>query len=643
MQILTVQVAQDHIDHIAKAKKPILGLVELIWNSVDADATDIKVRLNRNALNVIDSIDVIDNGLGITMEDARAGFGNLGGSWKKLERQTRRDKRILHGKQGQGRYRAFALCERAEWESTYLANGSLKEFKIVGTTDNKRQFTISDERDSTANGSGTTATLANIIPHQASLDPDRAITELNRLLALYLKQYPQVRISYDGTAVDPSALEDRRTEYALPAFKTEEGRPYAATLTVIEWKIEIERALYLCSENGFTLREIAPGIQAPGYQFTAYLRSTLLEEMEEAGTIDMDEFTDLKRILDITKDQLRRHFLHRDAEKASGIVERWKQEKIYPYEGPAKNVMEETERQIFDVVAASLDSYVSEFKEVKPKAKKLTFNLLRYALESNPSSLQFILTEVVGLPKDKQDEFAALLQKTSLIAMINASKIVTDRLDFLKGLEYLLYDPEMRPTVKERSQLHKLVSRNTWIFGDEFFLVNNDESLNTVLRKHVKGALFDVDLDDLVLRPDNSTGVVDVGLSNIRPDEQIVESDVVVSKILERQPSEGRHHLVIELKRPSQPVTSAVIGQTRSYALAVVADDRFQSVKVNWTFWALSTRMDKYAQLEAQMDGHPRGVVYQSKVDAERNYNMTVWAKSWAEIIEQCNVRLRFF
>ena len=166
MQILTVQVAQDHIDHIAKAKKPILGLVELIWNSVDADATDIKVRLNRNALNVIDSIDVIDNGLGITMEDARAGFGNLGGSWKKLERQTRRDKRILHGKQGQGRYRAFALCERAEWESTYLANGSPKEFKIVGATDNKRQFTISDERDSTANGSGTIVNTTSI-PREA--------------------------------------------------------------------------------------------------------------------------------------------------------------------------------------------------------------------------------------------------------------------------------------------------------------------------------------------------------------------------------------------------------------------------------------------------------------------------------------------
>jgi hypothetical protein len=518
-------------------------------------------------MNAIESIEVSDNGLGITMEDAQAGFGRLGGSWKQTERQTKRDQRILHGKQGQGRYRAFALCERVEWDSVYLAKGSLREFKVIGTTQNKRQFTVTDELPSKRDGAGTVATLFNVIPQQASLDADRAVPELNRLLALYLKQYPQVRISYDGTAVDPSALEDRRTSYTLPPFVTEDGKTYEASLTIIEWKIEIERALYLCTENGFTLRETAPGIQAPGYRFTAYLRSKLLEEMDETGTIDMEEFTDLRRLLDITKDQMRRHFLQRDAEKASGVVERWKEEDIYPYEGAPRDVMEETERQMFDVVAVSLDSYVSDFKDVKPKAKKLTFNLLRYALESNPSSMQFILTEVVGLPKDKQDEFAALLQKTSLIAMINASKIVTDRLDFLKGLEYLLYDPQSRPTLKERSQLHKLVSRNTWIFGDEFFLVNNDESLTNVLRKHVKDAFFDVDLDKPVLRDDGSTGVVDIALSNIPPDEEVVDKDVVISKILERQPSEGRHHLIIELKRPSQNVNSTVISQTRATRL----------------------------------------------------------------------------
>jgi HSP90 family molecular chaperone len=135
MQILDVVVEQDHIHSISRAKKPILGPAELIWNSVDADAADVKVQLNRTALNAIDTIHVIDNGLGITMEDANAGFGHLGGSWKKAERQSHRDKSILHGKQGQGRYRAFALCEKAEWESVYVANGSLKEFTITGTTE----------------------------------------------------------------------------------------------------------------------------------------------------------------------------------------------------------------------------------------------------------------------------------------------------------------------------------------------------------------------------------------------------------------------------------------------------------------------------------------------------------------------------
>jgi hypothetical protein len=642
MQTLTIEVTQDHIDRLSKAKKPVLGIAELIWNSVDADATVVDVRLNRNGLGSLDSIEVIDNGLGITMADAQEGFGHLGGSWKQHDHQTKREKRILHGRQGQGRFRSFALCERAEWETTYLVNGALAEYKIIGTSNDKRRFIITDETPSSHGGTGTTATLTNLIPQQTSLDSAKAVPELNKLFALYLKQYPQVRLSYDGEAVDPSVLEDTRTNYPLPVFTTEDGRRHEVTLTIIEWNIEIERGLYLCTEGGITLRELPPGIHAPGYRFTAYLRSKLLEEMEENGTIEMEEFTDLRKLLDITKDQMRRHFLHRDAEKASGVVEQWKHEDIYPYTGEPKDIIEETERQVFDVVAVNLDAYVEDFKESKPHSKKLTFTLLRYALESNPSSLNFILEQVVGLPKEMQDEFAALLQKTSLIAMINASKIVTERLDFLKGLEYLLYDPQSRVTLKERSQLHKLISRNTWIFGDEFYLVNNDESLTNVLRKHVQNVAFDVDLDTPVLREDGSTGVVDIGLSNVPPESE-EEKDVIVSKILERHPSEGKHHLVIELKRPSQNITSEVIGQVRGYAFAVAADERFQNVRTNWTFWALSNKMNEHAQLESQMENQPQGVVYQSKADARRNYNMTIWAKSWSEIIEECTARLKFF
>jgi hypothetical protein len=257
MQTLTLEVTQDHIDRLCKAKKPVLGVAELIWNSVDADATEIGVLVNRNTLDSIDTIEVVDNGLGISMTEAKEGFGHLGGSWKRQERQTKREKRILHGKPGQGRFRAFALCENVKWVTTYLADGALKEFNVSGTSADKRTFQITDERPSKRVGTGTTVTLSNVISQQASLDGERATIELNKLLALYLKQYPHVRISYDGTLVDPSALEEATTDYNLPLFRTEDGKDYQSTLTIIEWKIDIERALYLCSESGFTLREAA--------------------------------------------------------------------------------------------------------------------------------------------------------------------------------------------------------------------------------------------------------------------------------------------------------------------------------------------------------------------------------------------------
>ena len=140
----------------------------------------------------------------------KTGFGNLGGSWKQYEKQTRREKRLLHGNQGQGRVRAFAVRENLSWHSVYAANGSLREFKIAGNTSNKRQFTISDEKPRKGKATGTTVTLSNVIQNQGSLDLEDAVPELNKLFALYLKQYPAVRIC--TTARTSTPRRSSRTE-----------------------------------------------------------------------------------------------------------------------------------------------------------------------------------------------------------------------------------------------------------------------------------------------------------------------------------------------------------------------------------------------------------------------------------------------
>ena len=65
MKTITVEVQEDHLQTLSRVKKPILAISELIWNGLDANANNVKVALNRNALGSIDSINVIDDGHGI--------------------------------------------------------------------------------------------------------------------------------------------------------------------------------------------------------------------------------------------------------------------------------------------------------------------------------------------------------------------------------------------------------------------------------------------------------------------------------------------------------------------------------------------------------------------------------------------------
>src|SRR5262245_22845249 len=93
-----LDVQPDHLEREA-ATRPVLGLAELIWNAVDADAKSVVANYKRNELGGIDEITVADDGHGIEHSDAVAFFGRLGGSWKKDKRVSQDEKRLLHGQE----------------------------------------------------------------------------------------------------------------------------------------------------------------------------------------------------------------------------------------------------------------------------------------------------------------------------------------------------------------------------------------------------------------------------------------------------------------------------------------------------------------------------------------------------------------
>ena len=130
MKRVSVSVQNDYLERMSKTR-PINAVAELVWNSLDADADKIRVKLFENEMGGLEKLTVTDNGHGLDYSLAERAFGSLGGSWKKQERKTRGKKRFLHGRQGKGRFSAFALGQSVEWKGDHEGIVDLMLSKLV--------------------------------------------------------------------------------------------------------------------------------------------------------------------------------------------------------------------------------------------------------------------------------------------------------------------------------------------------------------------------------------------------------------------------------------------------------------------------------------------------------------------------------
>lgn len=624
MQV-TVAAQDDFLEKLAGRGRPSTAIAELIWNGLDADAERVEVSVKRNLLDGIEWIRVSDDGVGFSAEDAKDAFANLGGSWKKRRETTPRDGRLLHGKDGKGRFRAFGLGAVVTWES-YVADGAdpAKGVLVEGSAEDLKHFEINEISGGTR---GTVVTVAEVWDELRDLEDGRVAEELTEILALYLREYPDVSVVYLGAPLRPTLIEDRSEVIQLGPLEIDGQVIESVELEVVEWGRPTSRSIYLCDSAGFTLGRVPPNVSAPGFAFTAHLRTDFFRSIADSLEFG-DTHPGLQVVLDAAREALREHFRARGADRVREQVVEWRASDIYPYQGEPADPVETAERQVFDVVAYNVASYLPSFAKSEKQTQQFSFRLLRQAIEENPASLRRILGDVLKLPTESQDELAELLERTSLAAIITAAKEVADRLDFLRGLEILLFSPETKKQLLERSELHRILARETWIFGEQFNLAVDDQSLTEVLNKHLgilrreseettAANLDDESLPD-VLREDGKRGIVDLMLSRRIPQRR----------------EEEREHLVVELKRPSQAINPAVAQQVRSYAFAVHRDDRFNRTTTEWEFWAVSNRVTE--QVEWEMQDKTQGILHQAE-------GIAVRIKTWGEILEECRARLTFF
>lgn len=616
MQQYPVEVQPDYLEKITKAK-PIQALAELIWNSLDADATRVSVSFDHNELGALDRITVRDNGSGLPRNDAPECFRRLGGSWKKARNATANG-RALHGQEGRGRFKVFAIGTHADWTVNYKRSEKLWSYDISMVSKDIRNVAISTELEvEGVQQPGVTLVISNPVKDFRALDGDSALHELTEIFAIYLSDYEDVRITVGGRRIDPTKAIASRKSFHLNDLIAS-GKNHPVRLELVEWRGIHHRALFLCNEKRFPLAQVSRRFHVGEYQFTAYLQSTYMNVAQAEGMVELAEMqAPIIRALDEAQQIIKDHFRGRAAQEATGFVQEWKSAKIYPFVGEPTTPLEEVERQVFDIVAVNVARHLPEFAESPTKTKQFQLRMIRQAIEKSPEDLQLILTEVLNLPKRQLEDLANLLRDVSLSSIISAGKVITDRLKFLTGLDALLFDPIPKKRLKERSQLHRIIAENCWLFGEEFSLSVDDQSLTEVLRAHKKFLNDGIVIDGPVKHITQTRGIV----------------DLMLSKATRRYKANEITHLVVELKRPCIPIDADEVTQIEKYAFSVAGDQRFKGVGVQWVFWAISDEYGPYAAGRIQNES---GLIHEKG-------NISIYVKTWAQVLDDNRARLQFF
>jgi len=616
---IDIGVEIDHIDSLTRANGKT-AISELIWNALDADASEINIDYELNKLGGINQILIKDNGHGLNYQKAQEVFGKLGGSEKKTTR-TSPSGRYYHGKEGKGRYKSLALGDLVQFTSLFENGEFFKEYTI---TLDRNHLSYSDFSDLKTLPKGKYETgfqikIDNINQENAlQITEIRSRKELEQKFASYWINYPDFTILFNGNKLEFSSLIKHSEEKDILVKDGEVD--YRFTIKVIEWNFDIKKQTYLCNTKGIPFQETNLGIRST-LPISIFIQSNYIEKLHRENKLALEGLDEILNSIIRDSKTIARDYVRRRLHQYSGkFINELKEKGLYPYKDKAETLIEESKRQVFDIVALQVNEYLPDFEAQDEKSKRLTLALIKEALENDSISLQRILTEIIELPEDKRKDLFDILDETSLSNIIDAMTEIKNRLNLLNGIEQLIYDKDLNKQVKERKHLHKIIINETWIFGDKYTYGADDVTLKNVLKAYLKDSIGREDFEEIINSENNDK------LGTI-PDVCLWQQFSMGSA--------GKENLIIELKKPDKDAGFTEKSQIESYATKVSNDPRFPKDKTRWKFLLITK--DIKPEIEPHLNQKNRKYGHVSEGE-----NFDVYVLPWGHILSEARTRHEF-
>ncbi|MBK1812053.1 ATP-binding protein [Clostridium sp. YIM B02505] len=623
-----VQITSDGIKKALSKYKPYESINEYIWNGFDADSTTININCKTNEFNSISWMSIQDNGVGIDYNSLNNKFTPFFQSQKALERSIHRKSSDIHGKNGVGRLTFFNFSKSALWNTIYIkAANSFEMYDIVVDSSNLSEYIASNPTELEYGDTGTRVEFSNII---VAMDIENLRKHITQEFAWFLKlndknNYKIIlnnkEIEFNDLVADEESLDTLSIEDNL--FEVD----------YIRWSdkpvSEFSYFYFLDSNNNEAYKETTKfNKKGDSFYHSMYIKSSYFDNFTRSKNDDKMQISFLdKNIHDDVYQSLieklneflkekRKPFLHESSVK---VVQSFEKDDALP-KFNVGNKWEMVQKEELTCLIAGLYQVEPRiFSNLNTTQKKTLAHLLNLIMDSGEKDNLFtILEQIVELDPNEREEFAHVLNRSSLSSITKTIKLIEDRVKAINQLQELIFNEELK--ANERDHLQKFIENHYWIFGEEYALAAAaEDKFEKVLKSYNK----------ILTKND----------SNIKIDHESKNKEMDICMVRQNVHTDTISNIVVELKAPWVRLGKEQLDQVIEYMDVITSVEQFNDRNQQWVFILIGNKLSSKGWIERYIE-NAKSHGKRSLVFKANNYE--IYVKTWSEVINEFEMRHRF-
>ncbi len=336
---------------------------------------------------------------------------------------------------------------------------------------------------------------------------------------------------------------------------------------------------------------------------------------------NMDE--SIKHLLNYLKGSLDSFFVEVN-QHYDNFIKELEGDFYYPYKSHASS--SESKIVAFNQIVYLLDEKY-KIKSKYGKLREIIYPLIDKAISNG--DLQYLIKDIVKADNQTLEKYKSISDKTDIDSIIEFSESVAQKNQFLDFLYQLVYG-DISDLIKERSQLHKIIEKNLWVFGEEY---NNtphlfsDKNLQNILEK-LREENFKYEPSSAKDNDSNKIKVSDIKIKNI--------TDLF---FFAEKPIDGdrREIIIVELKAPKVKISYKELQQADKYAFQIEQQGVFSNNLV-YKIYLVSSDISEFAKSKIGQISTNQFLYSKLKT----NKNIEIYVLKWSDLIELNRRRLSY-